>query len=1368
MSQLIDLGKLRFYFAGEWSVTAIYELNDVVRYGGNVYVYVYAVSTVGTTPTNTTYWALMVSGIKFVGNYDPTVFYPIGDAIAYGGKVYISILDSTGVTPPNATYWSQFADGIEYMGSYSSSQQYKKNDIVAYGPSAYIAIVDTINHDPTNGNYWNRLVSGISASGAWNSSAAYVPGSLVAYGANLYTAVANNTNVPPISATGVLSSANWSLLNTGIRSLGEWTTSSTYYINDVITHGGNSYICAIQHASTVFATDLTNSKWTKFNGGVRARGSWLQSTLYLVNDIITTGAGSAYICAQDHTSSASFNDDVIAGDWTLLAAGGASVLPTVTANSQGKSLTIGSDNSSLNWLNTSGSTYNLFVAPNGSDSNPGTSLALPFASIQKAVSMVPANTKTSIHVKSGLYAEASLPIVLPDTTAIVGDNTRTCIVTPATGLAADGITANNQSTMFKMSNGSIINKITMQGMTGWTPGGTPGDITTSTPKGIFVALNPASPITTKSPYVLECTAISSGGIGAYVDGSVHSSGNRSILFHEFTQIHDGGVGIWVNNNGKSEAVSVFTYYCYFGYATTNGGQIRSLAGNNSYGTYGCWSSGYSSTETPVTGSIYGSMITLTGAYSGIINPGDTITQSSSGATALVTQVQATTIYVTSITGTFTTGSAGSTTAITATSGGAGYVSAIGGQSGFSLVLNNLTALPQVGGSIQISGDSSAYVISGTSGSYTGAGSIIIVTLAQQKANVSTAGTSCTIRYFFSLLRITGHDFLNVGTGGITTTNYPGTPSQAADPSKQVTQNYPGRVYYISTDQSGNFNVGSYFAVNQATGSATLNASAFNLSGLSSLRLGSIGAQLGAQINEFSTDGQMSQNSPVKVPTQSAVVTYVNQIATTIAQNTVAAGVSSIGAPANIIIQTGQSIGTYTLSLFTNKLYTTNAVSTTWSVSGSAAANLTINSSGVLSQTSNLPAGNLWANISATLASGTVITANIPVTSTPNIGTYAYNNLTLPAAIAPTTAFSSNAAVAQFGPNPATPTYTISSGSIPSWANLNPTTGVISGTTPNNIQGYAGVNTFTVTVTDSGYTASKSFSWNPYIGTVQGQSTFTTPGTYSWTAPNAVSLVSAVAIGGGSGGAQSWAGAGGSGGGLGWKNNITVVPQQTYTVVVGTGGTAQNSPSAGGTYSYFISLSTVAGYGGGNGSYGWNGSNASGGPNSNSYGGGYYGDGGGAGGYAPNYQGGAGAGGYNGTGGSNYGSYAPASGTGAASGGGYYSSTYGTGAGGGVGLNGNTGTATNMYNPYQGYNNSYSYGSGGSGGSGGTNGGYGENPFSSTGNYGPVGGSYGGGGGGPGTSWPGGNGGPGGVRIIWGAGRAYSASGSVPDASPSGP
>ena len=152
--------------------------------------------------------------------------------------------------------------------------------------------------------------------------------------------------------------------------------------------------------------------------------------------------------------------------------------------------------------------------------------------------------------------------------------------------------------------------------------------------------------------------------------------------------------------------------------------------------------------------------------------------------------------------------------------------------------------------------------------------ITVLTLTEEKAAKCFDEQNMKIRYLFSQARLTGHDFLQVGTGGTVTTNWPDVPTVDPIQSQEITEGFPGRVFYVSTDQDGNFRVGKYFRVNQATGSATLNASAFDLSGLVSLQLGSIGAQLGAQINEFSTDVTMSQNSNEKVPTQAAVRTYV--------------------------------------------------------------------------------------------------------------------------------------------------------------------------------------------------------------------------------------------------------------------------------------------------------------------------------------------------------------------------------------------------------------------------------------------------------------------------------------------------------------
>jgi hypothetical protein len=137
------------------------------------------------------------------------------------------------------------------------------------------------------------------------------------------------------------------------------------------------------------------------------------------------------------------------------------------------------------------------------------------------------------------------------------------------------------------------------------------------------------------------------------------------------------------------------------------------------------------------------------------------------------------------------------------------------------------------------------------------------------------GDLVTTRIKYSQVRLTGHDFLYIGTGNFTTTNYPGTPLQAPDTAKQSLYSAGGRVFFTSTDQDGNFNVGNLFGVQQATGTATLNASAFNLSGLNSLQLGSVELGIGsAIITQFSTDPYFTANSDNIVPTQRAVRAYI--------------------------------------------------------------------------------------------------------------------------------------------------------------------------------------------------------------------------------------------------------------------------------------------------------------------------------------------------------------------------------------------------------------------------------------------------------------------------------------------------------------
>jgi len=67
MAEIIDLGKLRFVFRGAYSSGTTYEKNDVVEYQGSSYVYKYATSSAGNTPTATTYWSQLAEGVYVTG-----------------------------------------------------------------------------------------------------------------------------------------------------------------------------------------------------------------------------------------------------------------------------------------------------------------------------------------------------------------------------------------------------------------------------------------------------------------------------------------------------------------------------------------------------------------------------------------------------------------------------------------------------------------------------------------------------------------------------------------------------------------------------------------------------------------------------------------------------------------------------------------------------------------------------------------------------------------------------------------------------------------------------------------------------------------------------------------------------------------------------------------------------------------------------------------------------------------------------------------------------------------------------------------------------------------------------------------------------
>jgi len=615
--------------------------------------------------------------------------------------------------------------------------------------------------------------------------------------------------------------------------------------------------------------------------------------------------------------------------------------------------------------------------------------------------------------------------------------------------------------------------------------------------GAYVSLDPGwGPadsrvwITNKSPYVQNVSTFGTACVGLKVDGDLHDGGNDSIVANDFTQILSDGIGYWVTNLGRSELVSVFTYYNHIGYLAENGGKIRATNGNNSYGDFGSVSEGIDDTETPITAQVNnrsldaivdsvltdgnniltlqylnagqdytagGTTITITGEGYGLgtVTPttvnggvfkvrmldtdvdadstadtggadyksatnsaqeGDNLTITLSNTdTALSSQYVGMAIYLTAGTGagqygyiqsynagtkvatiykmsdstagwdhvtgesilsaldatteysiepriSFTAPASGlySDTAkgraivadekiarIVLWDPGSGYTTAptltitdpnntieaptevrigdgvlaqptytdrgtdfatasaeVSGdgfadqyQPGEFVVVNNLDDEPQPGSNVVFDSLPNKVFKLVAVRDFAGTGPYTAQLQVSPELEISEAPEheeELEMRIRYSQVRLTGHDFLDIGTGNFTETNYPGDPVYDPDDEKETTESGGGRVFFTSTDQDGNFRVGDLFSVEQSTGIATLNADAFNISGLQELSLGELGlGSTGAVINEFSTDGTFTANSDNIVPTQKAIKTYItSQIgggAATLNVNSVTAG-----------------------------------------------------------------------------------------------------------------------------------------------------------------------------------------------------------------------------------------------------------------------------------------------------------------------------------------------------------------------------------------------------------------------------------------------------------------------------------------------
>ena len=315
MSTTIDLGKLRFNWVGEWASNTQYESNDLVRYGGDVFVYIYGLKTSGNLTTNTTYWALVQEGLSWKGEYAAATAYKAHEVVHHANNAYVCILSepAAGNAPPLATYWQLLATGVKFEGEYNNSTVYQVDDIVYYGANTYICVQNSAGGNlPTNATYWNTFSHGIQWEGVYNNSSSYQKDDVVTYGANVYISKMDNVGQLPTDT------AKWDVLTSGIKYTAAWDTSKAdYKINDVATHGGNAYIATADNPTQGSDPSVNTAHWDVLSSGIDWMGDWAIGTAYQKDDVVGYG-GNTYIARITNTGD---NPATVTASWERMTSG---------------------------------------------------------------------------------------------------------------------------------------------------------------------------------------------------------------------------------------------------------------------------------------------------------------------------------------------------------------------------------------------------------------------------------------------------------------------------------------------------------------------------------------------------------------------------------------------------------------------------------------------------------------------------------------------------------------------------------------------------------------------------------------------------------------------------------------------------------------------------------------------------------------------------------------------------------------------------------------------------------------------------------------------------------------------------------------
>ena len=143
------ISRIRYTWKGPWTTSTAYIIDDVVQYGGSVYIalrghtsadfkadidYVPPGDTIGQPA-----WLKMSDGREFKGAWTPATTYYNGDIVDNGGTLFINTTGHTSTADFNADIanWAVFVPGADWGSDWTVATTYGVGDVVNYGGIVY-------------------------------------------------------------------------------------------------------------------------------------------------------------------------------------------------------------------------------------------------------------------------------------------------------------------------------------------------------------------------------------------------------------------------------------------------------------------------------------------------------------------------------------------------------------------------------------------------------------------------------------------------------------------------------------------------------------------------------------------------------------------------------------------------------------------------------------------------------------------------------------------------------------------------------------------------------------------------------------------------------------------------------------------------------------------------------------------------------------------------------------------------------------------------------------------------------------------------------------------------------------------------------